>query len=221
MTISWANRTKQNNKKQQKIPRCLFRSVIRQRPIGLCALCKQNDCIDCVSGCWAELWDQRSVMLPVVSVLINVIEEFGRNVNILRCCAILNLDFDWKSFGFRPKPYDFSSCTLRKRSNFESCQGSDCNVIDPSVDGGRPPSKWCHLRRKIIHPKIYLFYRTTGQTWLQLQQQKLRAKKELQTQSDRDYYERTISRPYRYSMVSPAHPPPSLFIARSPRPLSR
>lgn len=44
--------------------------------------------------------------------------------------------------------------------------------------------------------------RSSGQTWLQLQQQKLRAKKELQHRGDNDYYERNMhtdnrGRPFR------------------------
>lgn len=37
-----------------------------------------------------------------------------------------------------------------------------------------------------------VLFRTSGQTWLQLQQQKLRAKKEQQTNGDRDYFERHV-----------------------------
>lgn len=51
---------------------------------------------------------------------------------------------------------------------------------------------------------IVLQFRSSGQTWLQLQQQKLRAKKELQHRGgDNDYYERHVhtdirGRPLRY-----------------------
>lgn len=37
-----------------------------------------------------------------------------------------------------------------------------------------------------------VLFRTSGQTWLQLQQQKLRAKKEQQTNGDREYFERHV-----------------------------
>lgn len=50
---------------------------------------------------------------------------------------------------------------------------------------------------------LILRFRSSGQTWLQLQQQKLRAKKELQHRGgDNDYYERHVhmdnrGRPFR------------------------
>lgn len=49
----------------------------------------------------------------------------------------------------------------------------------------------------------FYFHRSSGQTWLQLQQQKLRAKRELQNIGDNDYFGRTThidirNRPLRY-----------------------